>query len=340
MSDHMLRSIILSRFDADYSSPDSLLKMHSNYYGDNSVYFAAKEYFKKRLDFHTAEIIKGTHVFCPHLFHTLIGCLITGQKIDETKVEKISKFVFSLKHNGGFLTIDKKYLDQFPKLKAAEVSPLVPEIYSSYYSFLLLKLLGANFDKQELEALLAWIIVHQKSSGAIYNNTYSNTDENRRFETEISCQTYFGASLISIISAELPEFETIDTLINAKNWALEKWLSLRTVAARYFALKTIQLVSPNEIGNVGFREGLGFLDDRADAQGDGFYDYRLADKIDEEMTSSCATGLDKISPHIFSTYYAASIMRIFWLNGVSVNIPNEQIRRLPKRQQMRTRGSV
>jgi hypothetical protein len=331
MSTQTIRSLLQERFDADYISPEGLLKAHIDYFGSASFYSTAKGYSKKRLDYYVTQLENGNHVFCPSLFHCMTGCLITGQQIDKNAINRITDYVLSLEQEGGFLTISRKYLDQFPKLKAAKVSPMVPEVYSSYYSFFLLKILGTDIKESELEKLLSWIIAHQKSSGAIYNNTYSNTNESRRFEAEISCQTYFGTSLISTISQELPQFDFAESLINAKNWAMEKWLSLRTITSRYFVLKTIKLVSPEEISNVGFSEGLGFLSDRADGQGEGFFDYRLSDKIDEDMTSACAIGLDKISPHIFSTYYGATIMRIFWQNGYSLTLPHEQIKKLTKK---------
>jgi asparagine synthetase B (glutamine-hydrolysing) len=48
---------------------------------------------------------------------------------------------------------------------------MIPEVYSSYYSYFTLKLLGAIFSRSDLENLISWIIAHQKNNGAIYNHT-------------------------------------------------------------------------------------------------------------------------------------------------------------------------
>jgi hypothetical protein len=199
-------------------------------------------------------------------------------------------------------------------------------------------MLDVAFDKQDLKNIVSWVIAHQKGDGAIYNDLYSNTPEPRRFETEVTSQTYFGASLISSVAPELPDLDFGDSLLKAKEWSLRKWLSLRTVAGRYFAIKTIQLVSPEEISQLGFAEATGFLEDRADNQGVGYYDYRLSDKIDEFMSSSSSTELDKISPHVFSTYYAVSMLRILWSSGASIRIPHDQVKRLARKAANSDRG--
>jgi len=323
-----LQSFVSSRFDVDPPSLDKLVESHEAYFGDISFFDNAKRYLKARFDFLVTELARGRNVFCPDLFHALLGCLITNQPCERTQADVIAKHVLGLRCQGGFLTAPRTYVDQFPKFRSARTNPSIPEVYSSYYSYYLLQMLNVPFSGQDMENLVSWMVAHQKKSGAIYSDVYSDTPEPRRFETEVACQTFFGINVILSAKAKLPEFDPNDCLLKTKEWALGKWLSLRTVAGRYFALKTIQLVCPEEVSQLGSAEAIGFLEDRSDHHGEGYYDYRLSDKIDEFMSSSSATQLDKISPHVFSTYYAASIMKILWSYGASIKIPLDRLKRL------------
>ena len=112
------------------------------------------------------------------------------------------------------------------------------------------------------------------------------------------------------IKTDMASHNFEDALIRVRNWVLSKWISLKTVASRYFAMKTLYRIAPEEIVNLGVQETLGFLEDRKSLDQTGFYDYRLQDKMDEAMTTASVTELDKISPHIFSTYYAITMERL------------------------------
>lgn len=330
MDKPFIQSLVFSRFDVTFTSSEELLDVHKSYFGDAQCFENARTYLTNRLDFLAKQIRRNEPVFSSNLFHAVLGSVLTGEPMRKENAKIISEYVLGLRDQGGFLCISRDYVNQFPKLRFARNNPMVPEVYSSYYSFFLLKMLDISFSRSDLENIISWVIAHQKNSGAIFNSIYSNTPEDRRFEAEVASQTYFGANLILSIFRDLPEFDLNNCLVRAKNWALKKWLSLRTVAGRYFALKTIYLVAPDQVTTLGTAEAIGFLEDRVSPEGVGYYDYRLADKIDEFMSSSSSTELDKISSHVFSTYYAISMLQTLSFCGVSVNVPHERIKQLAK----------
>lgn len=328
MSSKALQSLVSARFNVNFSTHEHLMREHNTYFGDTKLLDNAGLYLRARLAFLVSQLTNRQEPFPSYLFHALVGCLVTNQCPSNSEIDEIKEYVLGLRRQGGFLAARADYLNQFPKLRSAKVSPMVPEVYSSYYSYFTLKLLNVPFTEEEMESLASWIIAHQKQDGAIYNDTYSDTLEERRFETEVVSQTYFGSALLTAFAENLPELDLHDSLIKAERWALRKWQGLRTVAGRYFALKIVDLVQSSNLNQIGSAETIGFLSDRLDEVRGGYYDYRLSDKIDEFMSSPSATELDKISPHVFSTYYAVSIMKMLWASGVNVKIPNEVIRQL------------
>lgn len=328
MSLKALQSLVSARFNVNFSTHVHLMQEHKAYFGDTKLLHNAGLYLRARLAFLVSQLTDGQEPFPSYLFHALVGCLITDQSPSNSEIDEIREYILGLRRQGGFLATRADYLNKFPKLRSARVSPMVPEVYSSYYSYFTLKLLDVPFTEKEMESLASWIIAHQKQDGAIYNDTYSDTPEEKRFETEVVSQTYFGSALVAAVTESLPELDLHDSLVKAEKWALRRWQGLRTVAGRYFALKIVDLVQSSNLNQIGFAETIGFLSDRLDDVRSGYYDYRLSDKIDEFMSSSSATELDKISPHVFSTYYAVSIMKMLWASGFSVKIPNEVIKQL------------
>jgi hypothetical protein len=305
----ILKNLVYSRFDVPFMEPEKLLKEHETYFRTNEFFERGKRYFATRTDFLADQLDKQKPVFAVNLFYGTVGYLLMGHKLHSRTAKPIVEYLEGLRGpQGGFLPIGQKYIRKFPKLGKARNNPMVPEIYSAYYTFFLLKLLGKNFDQGELEDMLSWVLAHRKPSGLIYNAEYSNTREERRMEAEITAQLYFATELISLARSLLPDYNLDDVLVKAMGWVQSKYASLRTIAGRYFAIKTFYRISPDELCNLGTNETLGFVSDRKSPDQDGYYDYRLQDKFDESMTSRARTELDKVSSHVFSTYYGFTVL--------------------------------
>lgn len=305
----LLKNIVSSRFDVPLLTLEKLLNEHKAYFGTTEFYERAEKYFAARLDLLVDRARKGESVFAVNLFYGAIGYLLVGHTLNSRTAKLIVDCLEGLKGpDGGFLPVNPQYIRKFPKLRRAKNNPMVPEIYSAYYAFFLQQLLGKRFRRNELEDMLSWVLSHRKPSGLIYNAEYSNTREERRMEAEITSQLYFATELISSISTYLPDYGLNDILVKAAEWVEKRYSSFKTIAGRYFGMKTFYLTSPYELCNLGPNETLGFIEDRKSADQDGYYDYRLQDKFDESMTSRSRTELDKVSSHVFSTYYAFTVL--------------------------------
>lgn len=333
ITNDILKELVYQRFDVPFLEYRELERLHNAYFGTSKILQRAKIYFTTRMDTFVDLIKNGEPVFAVNLFYGTIGYLLICKHLDNSKIELITNYLENLKGpKGGFLPINVKYIKKFPKLSKAKNNPMVPEIYSAYYTFLLLQLLGRKFDAQEIEDMLSWVLAHRKTSGLIYNAEYSDTREDRRMEAEITAQLYFATEIISSTIKYLPDYDLNTVLINAQEWVSKNYLSLKTIAGRYFAMKTLYRISPDELFNLGPRETIGFIDDRKSPDDDGYYDYRLQDKFDESMTSKSRTELDKISSHIFSTYYAFTIFSFFKnLCGSEVKLDHISVRNLAKK---------
>jgi hypothetical protein len=275
---------------------------------------------------------RGKPVFATDTFHAAVGHLLCEGTLEAEARNVIIDGTLMLQGDqGGFLSVRKDYVKKFPKLGVSRFTPMIPEVYSSYYSYFLLDLLGHQLSRVEKTNLGSWVLAHQKSSGAVFNAEYSNTPEERRMESEVAAQTYFATELILVLSPELRGRDVDSSLSRIQNWIHHRYPSLKTVAGRYFSIKALHRIAPEEIVNLGVSETLGFLEDRKSLGNDGFYDYRLQDKTDEAMTTGSLTELDKISSHVFSTYYAASIAKLFSGGSRSSLVDHSAIRLLVSR---------
>ena len=320
------------RFDVEVESTETLATMHNGYFATTSYLASAGQYFSSRFGSIIQQVIAGEPVFVTHLFYATLGYMLCIGDLGERERDALIKYVLKLRGpKGGFLAIPRDYANRLPKLGKSANSPMVPEVYSSYYSHFLLNLLDQEIGRHEKADLLSWVLAHQKTSGAVFNAEYSNTPEERRAESEVTAQTYFATELISHCSSDCSDYDLDSSLERIKNWVHQRYASLKTVAARYFAAKALHRIAPEEVANLGIAETLGFLEDRRSSDADGFYDYRLQDKADEAMTSGSLTELDKISSHIFSTYYASCIARFLSIHaglGKTSMVDHEAIRLL------------
>ena len=325
--------ILSHRFDVSMRHQGDLLKAHKAFFGTLDYWNLIAHYFKRRLREITSLLSSGEPVFLTYIFHIVMGHCLTQGWPDQQQTKVLLQYVKSVRDGlGGYLPIHKSYIKQFPKLGASENTPMVPEIYASYYGFWTEQILGYAHNTSKIDGLLTWGVACQQASGLIYNPTYSNTMENRRFESEKTAQLYYAVELLVDLAASLSEPDLEISLNDARDWVLTNFSSFKSVAGRYFALKALLRIAPDEICNVGIEELRGFLKDRLSADNDGYYDYRLVDKIDESMSSRCYITDDVNTSHVFSTYYSLALQRIVDLAcGGTSDVSADAIRVLVER---------
>ena len=102
---------------------------------------------------------------------------------------------------------------------------------------------------------------------------------------------------------------------------------MRTITGRYYAYRSLGIISPDDIGLIGSSELMGFINDRHSSDDGGYLDYRLEDKRDESMSSRSYTSEDVNTTHVFSTYYALSMIKsLSRRTGISPQFDIESIR--------------
>ena len=255
-------------------------------------------------------------VFLSDLFYAFVGNRITGGEFSEQNQRSITSYLETTNSEvGGFFSVEPSYIKVFPALGKAKESPMVPEVYSTYYGFQLARLVGAAGIVDDSKTL-EWLLSLRRPSGLIYNASYSDTSEHLRMESEKCLQLYFALSLIKTLNRE--SLGTVES--GARNWLQTSWAGIRTITARYFSIKAIEIVAPESLesfGDPGIRQ---LLESHREPETGLYYDYLLSDKVDESMGSKSATRLDKIIPHIFSTYYGAYIAKRLKLDGAFLSI--------------------
>jgi hypothetical protein len=300
--------------------PGNLRDLHSRWFG-------TEDYFDSGLRFLQASWVRlidaadrNQPVFLSRLFGAAIGNLVGGRGFQERETRVLRSLLDETRTvQGGYLPVKSDYIARFPNLGRARSSPMVPEVYSSYYGYFLEKVAGLEQGSAHRE-LGTWLVSLQKSSGFIYNSAYSDTDERVRMETELSFQLFCALRLLEVLDhAKLNRVGP-----SARSRLLERWPSYKTVAGRYFALRALGLISPSATNDLDREQMRTFLEGRKDPIVGGFLDYRLEDKVDESMGSESAVELDKVTSHVFSTFYAISISK-------GLGMPNpltlEEIRR-------------
>jgi prenyltransferase beta subunit len=316
-----LIQVALQRFDVDVSTVKELKSRNERFWNTDSVYESATRYFQKRMQEVFEDIHRAKPVFVSRLFHVLVGYLLTGGGLPAPEREALINYLRSLQSPaGGFFVTRLDYVGQFPNLGRAKQSPMVPEIYPTYYAYQALKVLEAPLASEELDKLLAWILLHQHTSGLVYSTEYSDTQEARRFPSEKAGSLYFAIELTEDIVSQLPSSTTEVDFSVGVEWVLANLSGFKTIAAKYFGIKVLERLAPERICTVGIQELLGFLADRESPDADGYFNYRLEDKMDESMTTASVTEFDRISPHVFSTCYAFTILR-YLKNLCNADIP-------------------
>jgi hypothetical protein len=329
-----LFQILRNRFDVTLERLDDLVGAHDSFFGSHEYLDLARQHFSGRINEITDSIDSGEPIFLTYIFHTVIGALLLTDELDGQKRSGLLKYIQNLHDDlGGYLPIHRSYIERFPKLGASPNTPMVPEIYASYYGFWGERLLGHHHGESEIDGLLTWLLACQQASGLIYNRVYSNTVENRRFESEKTAQLYYAVELLIDLKSSLgdPETETEISLDDARDWVMANFAGLKTVTGRYFALKALLRLAPDEVCSIGIEELRGFLKDRLSSEADGYYDYRLIDKIDESMSSRSLVAEDVNTSHVFGTYYALAMQWVIdVICGGTSEIPVEAIRTLIK----------
>ena len=248
---------------------------------------------------------RGQPVFLSRLFGAALGNLVAGRGFQGREIRILQSLLAETRTTqGGYLPVRSDYIEHFPNLGRAETNPMVPEVYSSYYGSFLEKVAGTDQGSSH-EELGTWLVSLQKPSGFIYNSAYSDTDERVRMETELSFQLFCALRLLEALDPS----KLNQVAPGARSRLLERWPSYKTVAGKYFAIRALDLVSSSATDDLDTEEVESFLANRKDSVEGGFLDYRLKDKIDESMGSESAVELDKVTSHVFSTFYAISISK-------------------------------
>jgi prenyltransferase beta subunit len=302
-------NVVFGLFDVDL--PQNLEQLHSDVAGTPVYYQAAVRYFRRRWTSLMGDLSRSRPLFLSELFYVAIGSLITGSSFAEQDSGAVQSYLNKTRTRaGGFLPVEPEYLKRFPNLSNARQTPIVPEVYSTYYGYHLAKLIGVRVEDEA--RMCSWVVSLKKPSGLIYNSEYSDTAERIRMESERTFQLYCALSLIkSLDSGQLTKVSS-----KARDYVSVGWKRLKTIAGRHFALKALSLADPEALADLDRTEIESFLLERKDPEGPGYYDYRLADKIDESMGSRAAIELDKITSHMFSSFYAISMAKRLNLTNV------------------------
>ncbi|MDE1853274.1 MAG: hypothetical protein KGI38_05955 [Thaumarchaeota archaeon] len=285
--------------------PGRLRELHSKWLGTESYLDAGLAFLQASWNRLIGTAAQGEPVFLSQLFGTAIGNLIGGHVFQERETRVLRSLLAETRATqGGYLPVKPEYVSRFPNLGRAQNSPMVPEVYSSYYGYFLERVAGLDPGSSH-EELSAWLASLQKPSGFIYNAVYSDTDERVRMESELSFQLFCALRLLK--ACDVSRLNQVSS--SAKSSLLERWPTYKTIAGRYFAFRALSLISPRALRDIDNEEMASFLASRKDNVEGGFLDYRLLDKVDESMGSESAVELDKITSHVFSTFYAISISK-------------------------------
>ena len=273
--------------------PRDLRELHSRWLGAVTYFDSGLAFLQSRWVHLIDAADRGQPVFLSQLFGAAIGNLIGGRGFQGREIRKLQSVLAETRTaQGGYLPVKSDYTERFPNLGRAQSSPMVPEVYSSYYGHFLEKVAGVDQGSPH-EELGAWLVSLQKPSGFIYNSAYSDTDERVRMETELSFQLFCALRLLE----EFDPSKLNRIAPAARTRLLERWPSYKTIAGRYFALRGLRLVSPSATDGLDREEVRSFLANRKDSVEGGYFDYRLEDKIDESMGSESAIERDKVTSH-------------------------------------------
>jgi hypothetical protein len=297
-----------------------LRELHSRWLGTETYFDVALAFLEASWVRLIDAVDRGQPVFLSRLFGAAIGNLIGGRGFQEREIRVLRSLLDETRTvQGSYLPVKSDYIARFPNLGRARSSPMVPEVYSSYYGYFLEKAAGMDQDTGH-EELGSWLVSLQRPSGFIYNSAYSDTDEQMRMETELSFQLFCALRLLEVLDPA--KLNLVGP--SARSRLLEKWPTYKTVAGRYFAFRALGLISPTATNDLDREEVQSFFANRKDTAGGGFFDYSLVDKVEESMGSESAVELDKITSHVFSTFYAISVTKGL---GIPDQLTPDEIRR-------------
>lgn len=226
------------------------------------------------------------------IFYFLCLTYVLGREIDKGIIKKK---ISLLDKSGLYTPFENRLLNQFPKLKNSRNNPYVPEVYSNFYAVMSSLIIGNPIDKEKLSKFISRC---NHSSGLIYNDEYSNTKIEFRFESE-----YTMNILLSVILNEFLDLK-IDFSKSSK-WLLGNYQNFRSLAALFFSMRTLSLINKEYVSKID----KGYISDflKARINDNGYFEYLLEEKFDEHMTSQSITTWDKNDPHVFSTFFGICI---------------------------------
>lgn len=210
----------------------------------------------------------------PDMFFTIGACEMLG--VDHSSLsDRVTSYLSELQVGGGYCPVPEEKMGGWRADRE-------PDIYSTYYAVKTLGLLnhspGVDVDT---------FVTSQQDDGYIYNEEWSNTIPEYRFDSELRQQVLLGLLLTDNVNtdpivAELDENEFLTPIYYS--WRIRKHLDIDP------------LLTDEEAERLG------------DLQKDGgFREYRLSDKTDEHAGSNHRTWRDQNPPHLFSSFYAYHI---------------------------------
>lgn len=210
----------------------------------------------------------------PDMFFTIGACEMLG--IDHSPLsDRVPSYLSELQVGGGYCPVPEEKMEGWRADRE-------PDIYSTYYAVKTLGLLG-----QSLGVDVHSFVASQQDDGYIYNEEWSNTIPEYRFDSELRQQVLLGLLLSDNVDtdpivAELDENEFLTPIYYS--WRIRKHLDIDPVLTDEEAERLSDLQKDG-----GFRE------------------YRLSDKVDEHAGSNHRTWRDQNPPHLFSSFYAYHI---------------------------------
>ncbi|MBU2052989.1 hypothetical protein KKG83_04445 [Candidatus Micrarchaeota archaeon] len=260
-----------------------------------------KTYFSKLSE----QFISNSNVWTiSDLFHTVLGIYLIESQFSKELLLSSKEFLKNCERNNCFMASTPNN----PLFSLLKNSAPEQDIYSSYYGFLLSKILGLKTYPNSLGEL---VIKNFQSSGWFYPLTISNTIEDRRFHSELVFQSLFAVKILSILN-KTSEIEFSSTLKVIDNLFDEtKYLGVKS---NILELKKL-IQGKVEIEKTELKGLVEFLEKHYSKEKGGFYEYLFEEvKIDENTKRRQRFNNDYLVPSISATYSSIKIISMFYDN--------------------------
>lgn len=248
-----------------------------------------KEYFEVEYKKCSDLLENSGNVNIPHLFHVLYGTSLFSS-IDNK--EQILAFLMSCKVDGGYISVNSSH--KFYEILSR--GGLKPDIYATYYAYLILLLLGERFTIDfEIESLM-------QESGLIYSREISSTIEERRLHSETVLSNLMALKIANL-KGNLDSIKGKNIHYFKNNYSKYKYLTLVSAIMDTFEICNEEILT--EIENYI----VDFVRTHYDEEKKGFIEYLFEDvKRDEHRGRLQRFAHDHIESSISATYGALKII--------------------------------